>query len=1162
MSDELIAGAGGRGGGGGGKGGGSSQSQAFYAPKTAVDSLNSVAYANILDGLCEGEIGGLVDGIDSIFINNTPIRSGGIYNFNNLSVAWRNGTQTQDYVPGASSTEISATQQVTTEIGVDVVVQKPNPIVQTITDSSVNSVRVTLTFPALQEQQSNGDITAPTGGVRFQISKQTMGNNWYQGNYQIMLDKTVTGRTGDPWQVSYSVSLKDDVFPVNIKVERITADATSVSRVDVFKWTSMTLIKNARLAYPNTAYVALRVDAAQFSSIPSRAYLIKGLKIRIPSNATVDSATGALIYPDTPWDGTFAAATYTSDPAWCLFDLLTSRRYGFGDFILTDDEKTNTGPFRANNLDKYSFYAASRYCSALNTRTGTTDDYSATGKHGVPDGYGKYEPRFSLNVNIQQDTDAHQLINDLASVFRAMPYWSAGSLTIAQDAPASPVYLFTNANVSPEGFNYVGSSSKTRSTVVVVKYFDIDKRDYMYEAVEARDAIRRYGVTQKSIEGFGCTSRGQAHRLGEWVLASENGDTDVISFTTSMDAGIVVRPGSVISVADELRAGTRLGGRVKEASTTAITVDSTPSGAGVTYISVMMSDGLIETRQVQNVSGTTITVTTPFTRVAPVNAVWTYTTSSASPTQWRVISVEEKDDIEYHVTALQYNSTKFDYAERSLPLVPTQTNNFSIVPAAPTNFTAAEQIYQSNGFVKVKLIVSWSSVEYANRYQVSMRLNGGNWAHTSVSGPTYENPDITNGFYEFAITSIGSDGRASNTSLEGSITAVGKTAPPSNVTGFAYSTDSTLGPTFNWNPVPDLDLNTYELRRGTANDTWDSSEFIAQVKATTYKLPSMSAGSYTYRIKAVDTQSIYSSVAASVVVTVSLPVAPAIKGTVSGTSLTLSWPSATVTTYAVSRYLLYVGDTNATKTFLTEVASLSHQINIDWVGTRTYWIVAKDSADQLSTNPSSTTISITPAGAPTNVTARWTSYGYELRWTPPSSTTSFVVKAHEIRYTTTDPSQSWTTGTYVTKTQDNFYSPALSPLIDKFTPGMTRRFWIMPLDAQNNKGTAAYVDLSYVKHGAPTITISIEKFGFVKFAVTAGTLGSLPSSEYVFRKAQITSSNPNPQFTDTAVERTQATLPSSMSVYQSSRTTFRYWVAVKDNGGNIGDPGQGSSTTP
>jgi predicted phage tail protein len=1156
MNNELIAGSGGR---GGGKGGSSAQTQAVYVPKTAADSLNSVAYANILDGLCEGEIGGLVNGIDSVYINNTPVRSGGVYNFNNLSVAWRNGTQSQEYIVGQPSTQLNATQQISTEIGVNVVVRQPNPIVQTITDAGVNSVRVTLTFPAFQQQQNNGDITAPTDGVQFQISKQSMNSNGTQGSYVVVLDKVVTGRTGDPWQASYLVDLNNSIFPVNIKVERITADTTSTSRVDSFSWTSLTLIKNARLTYPNTAYVALRVDAAQFNAIPSRSYLIKGLKIRIPSNATVDSTTGALLYPDTPWDGTFAAATYTNDPAWCLFDLLTSRRYGFGDFILTDEEKANTGAFSASNLDKYSFYAASRYCSALNTRTGSTNDYSATGKHGVSDGYGGFEPRFSLNVNIQQDTDAYQLINDLSSVFRAMPYWSAGSLTIAQDAPATPVYLFTNANVSPEGFKYVGSSQKTRATVVTVKYFDIEKRDYLYEAVESRSAVIKYGVTQKNVEGFGCTSRGQARRLGEWILESENGDTDVINFTTSMDAGIVVRPGSVISVADDLRAGVRIGGRIKTASTTTLVVDSPLSGSGSIYISVMLSNGTIETRQIQSLNGTTITVSTAFSSAPPANAVWTYTSPEAAPTQWRVISVQEKDDIEYNITALLYNATKYDYAERYIPFTPVINDTLVIIPNAPTNFMASEQIYSSGGQVKVKLSVTWSSVQYANKYEVSWRLNGGNWSQTFVSGPAYENPDITNGLYEFAISAVSSDGRSSTTSLSGSISAIGKTAPPSDVTGFTYSTDASLGPSFKWNAVSDLDLSTYEIRRGDPNDTWDNSIFVAQVKATIFKLPTLTAGSYTYRIKAVDTQSISSVNAATAVVVISLPVAPAIAHTISGTTLTLSWSAPTLTSYVANRFLLYVGNTFATKTLLTEVAALTYSLPIDWVGSKTFWIVARDNADQLSTNERSTTVLITPAGAPTNIVAKWTSSGYSLTWVPPTSTNSFQVYQYDIRYTGTGETESWATGTSLGfAVKNNYYSASIT-VFDKFYPGTTRRYWIMPQDRQSNNGVAGYVDLVYVPWGAPTVQVKPDAvLGNVSLSASIGTVGSLSFSYFYFRKAEITVANPDPQFTDAAIANSGYQFSSSpIRIPQSSGKKFRYFVAVIDAGGGYGIPGTG-----
>jgi len=237
------------------------------------------------------------------------------------------------------------------------------------------------------------------------------------GGYGIVIDDTIAGRTGDQYQRDYLVSLSG-AFPVNIRVTRITADSNSAKLINAFSWSSFTEITYAKLRYPNSALVAVRVDAEQFSSIPRRSYLIRGIKVRIPNNATVDAATGQLIYAGI-WGGTFGAAQWCSDPAWILWDLLTSTRYGFGDHI------------QAAQLDKWAFYAASQYASEL-----------------VPDGFGGAEPRFSCNVNIQTAEEAYKLINDLCSTFRAMPYWSTGALTISQDKPSDPAYLFTLANVS------------------------------------------------------------------------------------------------------------------------------------------------------------------------------------------------------------------------------------------------------------------------------------------------------------------------------------------------------------------------------------------------------------------------------------------------------------------------------------------------------------------------------------------------------------------------------------------------------------------------------------------------------------------------------------------------------------------------------------------
>ena len=162
--------------------------------------------------------------------------------------------------------------------------------------------------------------------------------------------------------------------------------------------------------------MGLELSAKDFGQLPVRSYRVRGIRIKLPTNATVDYENGRVTYSGI-WDGTFGPATWCSDPAWCLWDILTNCRYGFN--LATRD------------LDKFSFYQASVYCNEL-----------------VSNGVGGEEPRFSCNISIQNLTEAYKLINDMCSVFRAMPYWSAGSVMVAQDRPSDPVYLFNQTNVT------------------------------------------------------------------------------------------------------------------------------------------------------------------------------------------------------------------------------------------------------------------------------------------------------------------------------------------------------------------------------------------------------------------------------------------------------------------------------------------------------------------------------------------------------------------------------------------------------------------------------------------------------------------------------------------------------------------------------------------
>jgi predicted phage tail protein len=558
---ELIAGAGG---GGGGKGGGGG---AARTPTTERDGLDSRQYAELIDLISEGEIAGLKDGLKSIYLDNTPLQNpNGTFNFQNVTVYTREGTQNQDAIPFAGEIE--------DERGVGVTVRNDGPVTRTITDSQTDAVRITITVPRLEQITNEGD----TVGQSFRLQIQIQYNG---GGFTTVIDDTVSGRTGDPYQKAYLVNLTG-AFPVDVRMVRITGDSNDLRLSNEFTWTSYTEIIYSRLAYPNSALVGIRIDAEQFNSIPQRSYLIRGIKVIIPSNATVDSTTGRLTYAGI-WNGTFGAAQWCSDPAWILWDLLSSSRYGLGEHLDTAQ------------LDKWSFFAASQYCSEI-----------------VPDGFGGYEPRFSCNVNIQTSEEAYKLINDMCSVFRAMPYWAVGSLTVSQDKPVDPSYLFTLANVTEEGFSYSGSSLKTRPNVAVVSYLDIGRfdpstgeqiqgtRDITYEVVEDAEAIAKYGAIKTELSAFACTSRGQAHRIGEWLLYSERYEGETVTFATSMDAGVIVRPGQVISIADPVKAGARRGGRISSATTTAITVDdATGLTAAGAELSVIMPTGTLKRAPLQ-----------------------------------------------------------------------------------------------------------------------------------------------------------------------------------------------------------------------------------------------------------------------------------------------------------------------------------------------------------------------------------------------------------------------------------------------------------------------------------------------------------------------------------------------------------------------------------
>ena len=754
-------------------------------PTRAPDTLNSRQFASIQDLLSEGEIegfatpskAGLTKGttaynnaaLKDVFLNDTSILNASAsntnpqtadFNFQNVEFTPRFGTGNQTHIPG-----IQQSQSPLSGFG-SVLCSKSGGGVSRDLPTGKDAVKITVTFAQIQKATDQGDLLGST--VQLKISLKV--NN--ETNHTEKLTDTITGRTADAYSKEYRINLPDGYTFANVKVERITDDQASGGNIaDAFNVSSIQLLIDDKQRYLNSAYTNLRIDSEQFSSVPKRAFRIRGVKVRIPGagasssgTPTVDLQTGRIIYPSGYiFNGTMGAAQWCSCPALILLDLLTTERYGFGTHI-TD-----------SNLDLFSFIAASKYANEL-----------------VDDGFGGQEARFSCNVNIQGSTEAFTLINELAGVMRCFPIWSEGSVTISQDRPTDPSYLFSLANVGEGGFSYSGSSLKQRHTVINVSYFNMDSREIDYEVVEDTSAQNKLGIIKKDVKAFACTSRGQAQRLGKAILFSEQQETEVVSFTTSIDAGAIVRPGSVISINDPVRGGERRSGRIKSATTTAITVDNVKDLDTFTgtnkKCSVILPDGSVETKNVISLLSGVISLDSALSTTPNVNSIWLIQSSTLEAQTFRVITVEEQDGINFAITALTYIDGKYNNIEQGISLPARSVSLLNEPKDPPGNLKISDQngepkemIVTINGLAVSKLLLTWVPVTGVSQYLVQFRFNNSNWTSEIVFRPDFEIINTEAGTYEFKVFSFNAALKLSTTSSDLTFNAVGKTEPPANV---------------------------------------------------------------------------------------------------------------------------------------------------------------------------------------------------------------------------------------------------------------------------------------------------------------------------------------------------------------------------------------------
>ena len=788
-NNKHIAGSG----GGGGKGGGQDP------PTITPDNLHSKQFATLLDLISEGEIEGFSSpskegrtkgttayknaAKKDIFLDDTPILSSTAdstdpqnvdFNHQNVDLDIRFGTDPQ--------TKMSKVSGSASLFNVGVKVENGSPITRQLTNNSdLDAVKITVTVPILQVIEDDGDVVGSS--VSFDIQLQYNG-----GGFTTIHSDTIRGRTADAYNREYRIELTG-AHPVDVRLVKTSANSTDRIQRDLI-WQSYSELEDDSSTYPNSAFTRLRLDSEFFSRIPRRTFRVRGVKVRIPGaganssgTPTVDLQTGRIEYPTGYiFNGVMGAAQWTTCPAMILLDLLTNTRYGLGNHIID------------SNLDLFSFVTASKFSNTL-----------------VSDGFGGQEARFACNINIQTSVEAFSVINTLSGIMRCMPIWSEGALLLTQDSPKDPSYLFTLANVGPEGFSYTGSSLKTRSTVVAVSYFNMETRDLDYEEVEAEAAYRsKYGLHVKRVKALGCTSRGQARRFAKAILFAEQRETEAVNFSVSMESGCVVRPGAIISISDPARAGIRRAGRINTATTTQITVDNSSdtdlSDQNNPKLSVILPNGTVETKNVTSISGKVITLESALSQTPNVNSIWMLENDTVSAQSFRVMSVEERDGISYGISALAYVNEKYAFIEDGETITPQEISTLNLLKPPPQGLSADEVIVLINNQPVSKLIVRWQPVTGVSNYMVNYRFDDNNIVSAITSSPDFEIFNTKVGSYEVSVFSLNAAQEASATSATDTFNTIGKTAVPADVTGLTGEPISKKTMRLRWNLATDLDV--------------------------------------------------------------------------------------------------------------------------------------------------------------------------------------------------------------------------------------------------------------------------------------------------------------------------------------------------------------------
>lgn len=803
--------------------------------KDDKSNLFSTASIRILDLISEGQIGGLVDGAKSVYLNDVPLQNeSGSYNYENVELKEVTGTPHQDVIEGWDSATIPQ--------NVNIEVKHGFPVTQAITQPNIDKIRCSLSIPALYYSKSSG-MKKTSISFKFDIAV----NN---DDFKDFGTFTISGKTTSQYQKSYSFKIPQ--FDAKGKpAERWLVRLTKISQDSNDKytasltWSSMFLISETQLNYPNSAIIGLAATAENLADIPPRSYLVDGLIIQVPSNYDKESNTY-----DGVWDGTFKMEV-SSNPAWILYALLTNTRWGLGEFI------------KPEQVNKAKLYEIGRYCDEM-----------------VDDGFGKKEKRFEINTQITQRSEAYELIQSITSVFRGMAFWALGQANFTCDKPTEPTVLYTQTNVVEGLFSYTGSSRNDRHSVALVTWNDPNQNyKQVVEYVEDPDLIERYGIRQTEYTAFGCTSRGQAVRAGRWILYSERYESDLIAFEVGLDSALVL-PGDVIKIHDPYHAGKRLGGRVLKATLNSAILDKEVELDPATHptFSIRMPDGDFVERTlkvIQKESTKEVFWDDPLPELPVDLSIWIIAEENLKPIIARVVNISQGDNKgTLKIECISHNPSKYDLIEKDIAIseqVTVGTDPRKV--GKPTNFAVKIGTYfATNGALAGALDLSWTpgvnNASFVVEWRIETEDEEDDWTTIETNSPYASIQNAQNGLYHFRLYAKGILGTFSET-LEAYYDSQENLPSPGDIQDFEII-KRTNYLELSWTPVEGV--IGYEIREG---ESWD----IADILVTNYAGSSFvhtqdEAGTYYYHIRAINSDGSFSRHVKTYELVLNAPICP------------------------------------------------------------------------------------------------------------------------------------------------------------------------------------------------------------------------------------------------------------------------------------------------